>query len=329
MAFILNIFSWVVCGLLGLIQKSMVFIYRKYESGLPPFRIQLVRSADVVWSTSKEVRRLRSDLMSAGFTPAGTYDIYEMASTHYMVFCHPGSSVLGVIVGSGRKTWLDVSSVFADGGSIAVSSCEDPGLPQRPGHEVLRVSAPDARAMHEQILLSRGHKPAVPISSDTLAALLEQQYARHMNWLAERGGYTREEICRVILHGKDPNHRDVFVVREHDARVALAHWWQLQPDVPEIDAEHFHDCITIVHDDLLLDSLDYIFSDATGDWDAEIRKVPGRRTPREAFAMLNRMRGEPLVKICEKRTPLKADFYIHRALLEEQEGVAEEFSVRA
>jgi hypothetical protein len=328
MVFILNALSWVACGFVWLAQKSLSFIERKCDAGTPPFRIQLTPSSNVAWATSKKVRSLRDDLISAGFISAGTYEVQELPDTRYMVFVHEASSVIGTIVGTAGKVWLDLSSVFLDGRSLTVSSCEDVGLPRRPGDEIRRVPVPNARAMHEQVRRERAHAIPLAISTDMISALLEQQYARHANWLVERGGYTREEISRVILRGKDPSHPDVFMVRENSVRHALAYWWQLQPDAPAIEARHFHDCITIVHDDLLLESVDYLFSDATGDWEADIKKVPGPCSPREAFAMLNRLRGEPLVRICQKTTPLEADFYCHRALLKAQEAESEELSLQ-
>ena len=101
-------------------------------------------------------------------------------------------------------------------------------------------------------------------------------------------------------------------------------------DVPRVDPEHFHDCVTIIHDEMTRDSLEEAFHEAVGDWDAEIKKVPGHVPGRQAFAMLNTMRGEPLVRVVEKTTPLEADFYVHRALLEEpEEAASDEFSTRA
>ena len=53
MVFILNVFSWIACGFVWLVQKAMAFLQRKCDEGLPPFRIQLIPSSDVAWATSK------------------------------------------------------------------------------------------------------------------------------------------------------------------------------------------------------------------------------------------------------------------------------------
>ena len=332
MLFILRIFSWVAVAFAATVQKCMAFLEKKCEAVLPPFRIQLDPSSDNAWTSSKEVQRLAQELAAAGFTPSGTYDIRGIAGARMMIFCHDGSDVMGSVVGLGKKVWLEVKTVLVSGRSISISTGESFDLPQRPGSEYLPPAAPNVSALHEQVLRARGSALALPLSSDMLAPLAEQEYAKHANWIAERGGYTREEICRVIVRGKKPDHPDVYFVREQLVRKALANWWILQSDVPRIEPEDFHNCVTIIHDDLLRDTPDYVFSDASGDWDAEIKKVPGHLPPREAFALLNQMRGEPLVRVVEKTTPLEADFYVHRSLLESEEqgeGPDEEQALRA
>src|ERR1051325_1777459 len=327
MVFILNALGWTACSFVFLVQKSLNLLQREYDAALPPFRLQLLPSSDVVWAVSKSVRRLREDLIFGGFISAGTYDIQEIPGTHCMAFVHEASAVIAVIAGTCWKTWLEISTVLTDGWSVSISSAADFALPQRPGHRVLRVSTANARVMHDRVLYERGNARALPISREMVRALLEQQHARHMNWLAERGGYTREEICRAILRGKNPNDRDVFLLRENSVCDALAHWWKLQPNAPAIAPKPFQDWITIVHDDMCFDSLEDLFGAAIGAWDGAIETVPGRRSPREIFALLNRLRGEPLVKIYQKATPLEADFYCPRALLEEHQGVTEVFAM--
>ena len=143
MVIILEIFIWFCMLPILAIQKGMSILRKKCDAGLPPFRIQLVPSSDTAWTASSEVRRLAQELAAAGFLPAGVYDVRGFEDARYMLFLHQASGVIGNIVGKGKKTWLDVKTVMANGQSVTTSTCEDFGLPQRPGNEVLRAANPD------------------------------------------------------------------------------------------------------------------------------------------------------------------------------------------
>lgn len=293
--------------------RCLRYLDRKAQAGLPPARISLTPLADDRWIVSKDVWALAQRLEAAGFAPAGTYDVSGFEGARYGVFLHQTARVAAVITGLGKKTWLDLRTFTLEGGSFTVSSVEDPRLPQPPWGWITHVATVDVPAMLEQVVRARGEAPARLLSPKTIPDLLVREYDRHAEWLSERGGYTREELCQGFLHGKSPDHPDVFGVRELHARHALMQWWARQPDLPGMEPEEFRECVTIVHDDLLPETVEHFFAEATGDWEAELKDLPSPGSPRETFAALNATRGEPLVCIAVKDTPLEADFYVHRS----------------
>ena len=164
------------------------------------------------------------------------------------------------------------------------------------------------------MLAERGERPLRPVRIETAAEEFQADYASGLDWQAERGGYTADEIRREILaSGQKADPATVQFLRERYAAAALKNWWRAQPN-PPLPWEEAKDRLVVIHDEMDVKDIEWRYDDAAGDWETEPESLPKHITSaREAFAFLNQNGGEIFRKIAEKSTPLAADFYLLRS----------------
>jgi len=157
------------------------------------------------------------------------------------------------------------------------------------------------------------------VSSETFAARMETVYAEVQDWLADRGGYTLDELKQTMqAPGRTLNEDEMLFLRERVAEQALQNWWMLQPSLPAswIEAS---EALIIIHDELSLFAGVYRYNKSTGDWSTEASDLPpGVTTARGAFEALNIRSGGVFKKVWEKTTPLAADFYFRQDQFDEE-----------
>jgi hypothetical protein len=296
-------------------------------SPLPPFRICLLPCPNADWTKAGPVQALAQPLRQAGFVEAGVFVVREMPGTRVWGFVQPQTAVLAAIYQLDQLVALDLVSVYGDGGSLTYSNtrvgAEFPRPPRQPARRL-----PDAAPaqLYHALLAERPKAPPAAVSPQTFVRRFEQDYARQQDWLAERGGYTIEELRACALTtGQTPNETALQHLRACYARQALLGWYSIQP-APPFPWEEVRDELVVVHDDLTLEDATALFNESTGDWGPSRKDIPPPiTTAREAFALLNEQAGKPLCKIWEKTTPKPADFYCDRevvAILSEQRQAA-------
>jgi hypothetical protein len=281
----------------------------------PPFRIQLVPDTDSPSAPFPAVQALVESLLQTGFVEAGAFRIWEMPGTRMRLLVQPETKVTACVYQMSGQTTLDLICRFEDGSTLTFANSKTGGeFSRSEQHPSKRFPGAGAADLYTRMLAERGDRPLRPVRIETAAEEFQADYAAGQDWLVERGGYTAEEIRReIVASGQKADSATVQFLRERYADAALKNWWRSQPNAPLPWAEA-KDRLVVIHDELKVADIEWIYEDNAGDWETEPESLPKHITSaREAFAFFNRTGGEIFDKIAEKATPLAADFYLLRS----------------
>ena len=290
----------------------------------PPFRIQLVPEADAASTPSPAVQGIVDPLLQTGFVEAGAFRIWEMPGARMRLLVQPETKVTACVYQLSGQTTLDLVSRFEDGSTLTFANSKTGGeFSRSEQHPSKRFPGAGAAELYERMLAERRDRPLRSVRIETAAEEFQVDYAAGQDWLAERGGYTADELRREILaSGQKADPASVQFLRERYAAAALKNWWRNQPS-STLPWEEAKDRLVVIHDEMDVKDIEWRYDDESGDWDSEPESLPRHITsPREAFAFLNRTGGEIFVKIAEKTTALAADFYLLRSDEELQQEAA-------
>jgi hypothetical protein len=291
---------------------------------VPPFRIRLVPSTDAPAAPSPALQALVDPLLQAGFVEAGAFRIWEIPTAKLRLLIQPETRVTACVYQLSGQTTLDLVSRFEDGSTLTFANSKTGGeFSRSEQHPSKRFPGAGAVELYERMLAERGDRPLRPVCIETAAEEFQADYAAGQDWQAERGGYTADEIRReIIALGQKADAFAVQFLRERYAAAALKNWWRMQPD-SSLPWEEARDRLVVIHDELKVEDIEWIYDDNSGGWESEPDSLPKHiATAREAFAFLNQVGGEIFVKIAEKTTPLAADFYLLRSEEELQQEAA-------
>lgn len=281
----------------------------------PAFRIQLMPVTDPPTAPSPAVQGLVGPLLQAGFVDAGAFRIWEMPAARMQLLVQLETNVTACIYQLSGQTTLDLVSRFENGSTLTFVNSKTGGeFSRSEQHPSKRFPGAGAAELYERLLAERGERPLRPVRIETAPEEFQADYATSQDWLAERGGYTAEEIRReIVASGQKADDATVQFLRERYAAAALKNWWRAQPNA-SLSWEEAKDRLVVIHDELKVADIEWIYEDNSGDWETEPEPLPKHITSaREAFAFLNQTGGEIFVKIAEKSTPLAADFYLLRS----------------
>ncbi len=179
------------------------------SSGVPPFRITLSRteeddeddSDDSGWSHSDDVRRLTEDMIGAGFTAIGDFDVEELP-LKLRAFQHHDHQAYGVIYDHFvAGSWCDVVRRYADDTSWTCSTGKQHGMDSPPHSNSQHFPGESVKTVLDRLLESSPATGYLKAGADTFVRAFESAYSREMNWRIERGGPTEEEIRRISSMG--------------------------------------------------------------------------------------------------------------------------------
>ncbi|MGV3754288.1 MAG: hypothetical protein ACO1QS_02755 [Verrucomicrobiota bacterium] len=275
----------------------------------PPFRLKLTPVEDPEWLEQPEVKKRLDALKACGFQVVGAYEMEEAFDSFTVGLVQPETNVLGAVHWLKQNACIDLVSYYGDGTTLTY--CDNPhgasfGRPAQ--HALVRMVGSPPDAIYQRLLAER-RPDAMPVTAADFVPRLEKAYNESMDWQAERGGYTLEEIRTEALRGSpDAEPQAIEDVHQRFAGYALTNWLSLQSNRPEPWDEKELGLI-IVHDDLTMRQVTNLFNEQLDDEVAEADVTGAGATPREAFAALNAKLGGKFVKVGEKTTPRAADFY--------------------
>jgi hypothetical protein len=310
--------TWVLIALgvvvFCLVAGKIFDLFSDVETALPPDRPLRIQLKPVLngSETSIEPAEPLQSLQEAGFLDAGRWQAESMPDTFIHLLVHPDTNTIAEIINTTGRVHLELMREFNDGISLTLSTAKEKfSLPRPPSQPVRFVHDLPPTDLHQRLLSHRPEVPTCPVSVETAPNAVERGHAREQDWLAERSGYTYDELrAALVASGKQVDDTFIIVMREKHADLALSHWWQLQPDPPA----PWHDVqgeILIVHDGLSRNSVEWLYRQSLGQWETDARLTPASATSsREAFEFLNQTDNCPFVRIWQKKTPLAADFYL-------------------
>jgi hypothetical protein len=292
---------------------------RQVRSRVQPLRIELVASPDTSWLDTTVSRPVVELLLQLGFQRAGVVAVKGNDRAVIAGFACSQHSVLASVPKGSDRVFLSFVSHFTDGSAFECSNMPVPFEPPCPEWLVRRRrTGASPQDLWSAFLAERPSKPMQAATPESFATSNAEDFFQYQTWMAERGGATREELeTRYRAIGKLPTGEDakgfLDMARHDEADRALCNWWRLQSDAP-CPLEQVMDSLIIIHDDLPSNLLINAYWCGTNDFKAKDTDFAGA-PPRDAFARLVASRGSPIRKVFEKRTALKADFYLPKEIV--------------
>lgn len=281
-----------------------------------PRRISLLPRDAIEWSQPERVAQMLQALEAAGFVDAGRYELKEMNGIKLQGMVHPEQRIAAVVYDHATVSMLDVGVDYDDGRSICYGNHQLGFALARPDH--LRQQSFPGLSAAELLERLRSECPVegrMAIPAERFAFWVEEQYARHAQWLAERGGPTLEETVQMVkAGGHTADDETVREMHETSTEGYLKHWLHNQPDWTDKDHEwdELEGGLVVIHDGLQLETVLERFNERVP-VDAELAQsdIPaGLAGAREAFAHLNQRAGYPYRVLLEKRVGLATDYYL-------------------
>jgi hypothetical protein len=165
----------------------------------PPPRIELLRCEEIPWNNSTEAKTRAQRLQALGFRDAGLYQNSELPGAYGWAFVHPNAGITVILMTfAGKLDHFEMVTHYADGASFAFRNDPVIGLLSKPPHYTVRqVDGADPACVYERMLRERPDKPLDPDHMDDFAVRYQDRWARRMDWLNARGGYTEDEIRAI------------------------------------------------------------------------------------------------------------------------------------
>ena len=152
--------------------------------GPQPDRIHLSRMAPHAWKNAEAARRLAEPLLFMGFDDVGTFGIAEIPGITVRMMVKGEAKMYATIYEHPRaEPWLDLITHYEGGAKVTFTTLEDPGLPVRPGHTIVRGIGCDALALCDRALEERPKSGIREIGGDEVVPMLEHDYAEWRDWM--------------------------------------------------------------------------------------------------------------------------------------------------
>ena len=177
-----------------------IWLFIRKLSGLlnPPLRVHVVADASGDGYMKRAIQKYGQDLDAQGFEEIGTFRTPEISGLVMTAYTQPYQSVCAVVYNHPLAgCFVEIFSQNERGQSFSVSNApadEEPDQP--PGHEKVIDKTMTVVDMYDHLLNHRPSGPHKQIDATNFAEEFEAAYAKEMDWRANRGGVTEEEVRR-------------------------------------------------------------------------------------------------------------------------------------
>jgi hypothetical protein len=252
------------------------------------------------WAEEPYARSQITELIQAGFEPAGEFDVRELGNVSMSCFTHPENGMAAYLCKHPAldRCFLDIIHVFEDGSSLTVSDAQDTKTDACPLHPNIKLTGAPPKKLMEEAARRAQSKPVKSIKTDQVKQTFEQGYAAIMDWRVEKGGVSEEEIRAQA--GDDMTPDDLAEAREtfrqqHLVQVAelLKIRFSEQTDVSIKEWEDVRDRLLFVHEKMQPDDLLTMFSEEMFYWSEHDFNKPSSGGQR-GFEELLKQLPEPL-----------------------------------
>lgn len=333
MAIVLQVLGWLFIITLLLILGGILFLRRKLKQfgqtleGIAaeplPARITLTLQPDQAWDHAP-VKEQADHFFGLGYVKGSAYRPNEMPNLEIFPLVHQEVETYGVVysLNEGGKVWSDVVQRYENGTSITVSNSQHvQGLKSMPGHPKVYLPGLHISDLHRRLLAERPEHPAEPVSHEAFKSVMEESYAREMDW-RDTAGVSAEEIAAIARNG---NHEvgadqlkmvEMAVARQANSRLRdrLYQEYLNRTKLSAAEWQAVESRLVFIHDRLTPEELAAIASDAyeleDDEEDPEITFPQG--PPRQTFAAYNEsLPAHRQFRLIDQATsPIEADVYV-------------------
>jgi hypothetical protein len=165
-----------------------------------PDAVRLVPMSDPPWSDRAKVDGIRSDLLGAGFAPAGSFSVHGLAGACVELLVHEGDAMLAEIdeVRGGSGPSCALLTVYTDGTRSSFSMRPATGLAARPGLVAVHLPGATAAQLVSRARADRQQKPMQPQTVAAAPGLYERLLAEGFAWRKQQG-FSQREMMQVAL----------------------------------------------------------------------------------------------------------------------------------
>lgn len=316
------------------------FIDALGQGGVPPFRIHLSETDDLEWKDSKLVEALTEQLESVGYETVGDYEIDEMFNVQIRGLANPAHNFYAVIYEYEQLgVVVDIACDLVDLTHVTSTTAKETGLnnPETKRdfrHELDLQKEPSlVLQLHERLVEeTRGHS-VVSAPADQFVARITDAYAREMDWRAERGGISVEEVKRMAeLGGQEEPDDEAIQQVQFQWRLAISQFMdekireRFLRHVTKMSASEWEDVrdrLYIVHEqsfrESVVEQVKWCEANVDEDDDAELEEIEERlkkhfeyKPIREAFAeaQTNLAESRRYRRLARITGPWPADVYL-------------------
>ena len=292
----------------------------------PPFKLELTPVENPEWLKEEGVKQRLAALQANGFQIVGAYSLDGMFDAYTVGLVQPETNTLGAVHWLKSMACLDLVTHYDDGSSVTYCDKQQgSGLGRPAQHQVIRDANASAEELYQRLLAERRPEGITPATAEDFAPRFIKAYNDGTAWVAERGGYTLEEIAAEAQSGSpDAPMEAIEDTHQTFAANALVNWLSTQPDRPEPWDEK--ECeIVVVHDDLTMRQVTRLLNEMEEEEDslqeAEVAKAGA--TARSAFQTINERLGGRFIKVGEKTTERAANFYVRAPEPDDEEEEAD------
>jgi hypothetical protein len=237
----------------------------------PPMRIDAQPAVDIGWTHDPEAVRRIQALERAGYVQEGVIELAQLPHYATISFRHPGRDTAAFISKTSKGISFELETHDADGRIFELCDATPPaGLGSPPW--MTRRFHPE-RTPDELIAAQDSERPPgtlVPLEPGQAIHWVEAGFARIQAWRADRGGWTREEICRQrgwTQSALTPEQSEALEGARHEnIERWLFNWLRLQPGLPH-KPDALEDSLVIVSEDMTPDTAMVAWAGGTGDPD--------------------------------------------------------------
>jgi hypothetical protein len=164
-----------------------------------PSRIHLTEDLDAAWLQGEEASRLLERLVRSGFEKGSAYTIEEMPPVRLAGLVHAKTGVCAVLYEHDQAgRWIDLAVQYEDGEELTVTNAlHGEEMDHRPGATKIYRPGASLDELVGEYKKAALPKPKVRIDLANFRTFFEEAYARDMDWRAQKGGVSEDEIRRV------------------------------------------------------------------------------------------------------------------------------------
>ncbi len=288
----------------------------------PPFKLELTPVEDPEWLEEEGVKSRLAALQANGFQMVGAYSLDGMFDAYTVGLVHPETNTLAAVHWLKSMACLDLVTHYDDGSSVTYCDKQQgSGLGRPAQHQIIRDANASAEELFQRLIAERRSDGITPATAEDFAPRFIKAYNDNNAWVAERGGYTLEEIAAEARSGNpDAPLEAIEDTHQTFAANALINWLSTQPDRPEPWDEKEGEII-VVHDALTMRQVTRLLNETEDEEDSfqETEVAKAGATAREAFHAINEGLGGRFIKVGEKTTERAADFYVRTPEPDEEE----------